>query len=324
MSKKLIAVAAAAALALTGLVAAPASATSAPIVTISDASVTGSVTASVAQVEATAAVNQANTANVLTHGTTTATGTRTTVKFTVAISDATARTVAVATAGGVKMLSTLSGTNKDSEGVTTLTATDNNVTTDIVFYAWTKSTTAGTVAITANGNTTVYYVKGTAGDAYNIVDAKFPTSVTTSAVSGATERVSFKLTDAFGNTLTSVTDGTAAGQVRLSVLGATTVNDITYNVTRKQFETYVYSGTTSTVAMSLALNATDLSDNGWAAPVKSAFATSSSASLSAQVTTLTAQVAALTASVTALTADYNSVAKKYNKLVKKSKRVALK
>jgi hypothetical protein len=324
MSKKLIAVAAAAALALTGLVAAPASATSAPIVTIADASVTGSVTAAAAQVESTAAVNQANTANVLTHGTTTATGTRTTVKFTVAISDATARTVTVTTAGGVKMLATLSGTDTDAAGVTTLTATDSNTTTDISFYAWTKSTTAGTVTISGNGNTTVYYVKGTAGDAYNIVDAKFPSNVTTSAVSGTTERVSFKLTDVFGNVLTSVTDGTSAGQVRLSVLGATTGPTVSYNVTRKQFETYVYSGTTSTVAMSLALNATDLSDNGWPKPVTSAFASVSSASLATQVTTLTAQVTALTAQVAALTADYNSVAKKYNKLVKKSKRVALK
>ena len=156
MSKKLIAVAAAAALALTGLVAIPASATTAPIVTIVDSSGSaGVVSNAAAQVEATAAVNQANTANVLTHNTTTAAGDRTTVKFTVAISDATARTVTVTTAGGVKMLATLSGTDTDAAGVTTLTATDSNVTTDIVFYAWTKSTTAGTVAITANGNTTV-------------------------------------------------------------------------------------------------------------------------------------------------------------------------
>ena len=328
MSKKLIAIAAAGALALAGLVGvAPASATTAPVVTIIDASTDSTDVSAAAQFSATAAVNQANTANVLTHGATSASGTRTTVKFTIKISEATSRSVTVTTAGGVKMLSTLSGTDKDSAGITTLTQSDSTATPDIVFYAWTKSTTAGTVTVVGNGVTTVYYVKGTAGTPYNIVSAVFPTNVTSTTVSGATERVSFQITDVFGNTLTSVADGTAADQVKISALGAVNTSGgatVSYNTTRKQFEGYLNQATATTVAMNIAINATDLSDNGWPAPVKTAFSTAGSLSLASQVTTLTAQVATLNATVTALKADYNSVAKKYNKLVKKSKRVALK
>jgi hypothetical protein len=330
MSKKLIAIAAAGALALTGLVGvAPASANSAPVVTIIDASSDSTDVAANAQFSATAAVNQANTANVLTHGATSASGTRTTVKFTIKISEATSRSVTVTTAGGVKMLSTLSGTDKDSAGITTLTQSDSTATPDIVFYAWTKSTTAGTVTVVGNGITTVYYVKGTAGPAYNIVSPVFPTNVTSAATTTSAERVSFQITDVFGNTLTSAAAGTAADQVQINALGAATNTAgagmaVSYNTTRKAFEGYVNAATATTVAMNIAINATDLSDNGWPAPVKTAFSTASSVSLATQVTNLTAQVTALTAQVAALTADYNSVAKKYNKLVKKSKRVALK
>ena len=322
MSKKLIAIAAAGALALAGLVGvAPASALSAPVVTINDlSSVSGNVAAA-AQFSATAAVNGANTANVLTHGATTASADRTTVKFTIAISETISRSVTVTTAGGVKMLSTLSGTDKDSAGITTLTQSDSTATPDIVFYAWTKSTTAGTVTVVGNGITTVYYVKGTAGPAYNIVSPVFPTNVTSAATTTSAERVSFQLTDVFGNTLTSVTDGTAAGQVRINALGAATNTAdagmaVSYNTTRKAFEGYVNAATATTVAMNIALNATDLSDNGWPAPVATAFATSSSVSLATQVTNLTAQVKNLQDQLAALTASTVTKAK-YNKLVRK-------
>jgi hypothetical protein len=318
MSKKLIAMAAAGALALTALVGvAPASA-NAPVVTIIDASSDSTNVAAAAQFSATAAVNQANTANVLTHGATSAANQRTTVKFTITISEATSRSVAVTTAGGVKMLSTLSGTDKDSAGVTTLTASDSTATPDIVFYAWTKSTTAGTVTVVGNGVTTVYYVKGTAGAAYNVVSAVFPTNVTSGTTTGATERVSFQITDVFGNTLTSVADGTAAGQVKINALGAVTNGAgaaVSYNTTRKAFEGYVNGSTATTVAMNVSINATDLSDNGWPAPVATAFATSGSVSLATQVTNLTAQVTALTAQVAALKADYNALANRWNKRV---------
>jgi hypothetical protein len=325
MSKKLIAIAAASALALAGLVGvAPASATTSPIVTVIDASSDSTDVAAAAQLTATAAVNQANTANVLTHGATSAAGQRTTVKFTIKISEATSRSVTVTTAGGVKMLSTLSGTDKDSAGITTLTQSDSTATPDIVFYAWTKSTTAGTVTVVGNGVTTIYYVKGTAGPAYNIVSPVFPTNVTSAATTTSAERVSFQITDVFGNTLTSVAVGTAADQAQVAALGAA-VNTasagmgISYNTTRKQFETYVNAATATTVAMNLAINATDLSDNGWPAPVKTAFATATSVSLADQVTALTARVTALTAQVAALTADYNALAKKWNKNHKKPK-----
>jgi hypothetical protein len=331
MSKKLIAIAAAGALALTALVGvAPASA-SAPVVTIIG-SLSDSDVAASAQFSATPAINGANTANVLTHGAAPTTDTnRTTVKFTITISEAISRSVTVTTAGGVKMLSTLSGTDKDSAGVTTLTTSDSTATPDIVFYAWTKSTTAGTVTVVGNGVTTVYYVKGTAGPAYNIVSPVFPTNVTAAATTGATERVSFQITDVFGNTLTSAAAGTDPNEVQINALGALSLTagmEVSYNTTRKQFEGYVNAATATTVAMNIDLKATDLSDNGWPAPVKSAFATSASVSLADQVTALTARVTILTAQVAALTADYNRLATRFNKRydLKKApvKKVALK
>jgi hypothetical protein len=330
MSKKLIAVAAAAALALTALVAVPASANTAAIVTINDASATGVTT--VATSAATPAINHANTANVLKHSaSSTAAGDRTAVKFTVAISEATARAISVKSGAGVKVLSTLfeaDGTTalKSGAGTDTLTATDSNTTTDLVFYAYTNSTTEGTVAITANNNTTVYYVVGTAGLPYNIVSPKFPSNVTTATQSTATERVSFQITDVFGNVLKSAVAGNTAdaSQVDVTSLGSTDPIAVTYNTTRKQFESYAYGATGTTVALSIAITAVDLSDNGWPKPVKSAFSTVSAADLAGQVTALTAQVATLTSTVATLTSDYNALAKKWNKGKKKSKRVALK
>jgi hypothetical protein len=80
--------------------------------------------------------------------------------------------------------------------------------------------------------------------------------------------------------------------------------------------------------MSLDLTATDLSTNGFAKPVKTAFTSVSAADLATQVTTLTAQVTLLTAQVVALTADYNRLATRFNKRydLKKApvKKVALK
>jgi hypothetical protein len=102
---------------------------------------------------------------------------------------------------------------------------------------------------------------------------------------------------------------------------------VEYSDTTERHQGKLTAGDTAgTIAVSMQLAGSATADQiaAFGTPVRTYFATISSASLAGQVTALTAQVATLTASVTALKADYNSVAKKYNKLVKKSKRVALK
>ena len=68
------------------------------------------------------------------------------------------------------------------------------------FYVYTKSTTVGTVTITNAGNVYVYYVKGTAGPAYNL-----DTTVATNANTSAVVEYSTKVTDVFGNIPTATT-----------------------------------------------------------------------------------------------------------------------
>jgi len=319
MSKKLIALAAAAALALTGLVATPASATSITGVVIdAEASVSASHSSNTsADVPA-----SAMTSRTLDYSASNSTS-RNVVRYVVTTASAT--TVSVTSAGGVKVIKDLA----DADGVaykidTTVASTGVSGSTTasnltFTFYAFTTSTTAGSVVISTPSSSLTFYVKGLAGAAYNLGSVKFPTSI----VQGETEAdstavISYNLTDVFGN---AITTGTAPA---LTALGATASTSTTYSTTRKVWEAVVYNATASSVAMALNLTATDLSTNGFAKPVKTAFSSVSAASLATQVTTLTAQVAALTATVSALTTDYNALATKYNKLVKKSKRVAKK
>jgi hypothetical protein len=318
MSKKLIALAAAAALALTGLVATPASATSITGVVIdAESSVTASHTATTdADVPA-----SAMTSRTLDYFSSSST-TRNVVRYVVTTASAT--TVSVKSTGGVKVIKDIA----DADGVaykidTTVAGTETSGSTTagsptFTFYAFSTSTTAGSVVISTPTSSLTYYVKGKAGAAYNLTSVKFPTSVVQGeAEADSTAVISYKLTDVFGN---EITTGTAP---TLTALGAT-ASGSTYSTTRKVWEAVVYSATASSVAMSLNLTATDLSTNGFAKPVKSAYASVSASDLAGQVTTLTAQVATLTTAVATLTADYNALATKYNKLVKKSKRVAKK
>jgi hypothetical protein len=329
MSKKLIAVASAAALALSALVGmAPASA-SAPTIKVED----GATVYTNSTTKASAAVNRANTANELTFGTT-----GTVIKFTVTNPLATSSTITVNSDLGVRVLTTLTDANDDAlasgAGSLSLTGSDSTATNDFVFYAYTNSTTAGSVSINVNANTSIHWVKGTAAAAYNLVAVKFPASVTGGTVTGTTKDVvSFEVTDVFGNKLDNVASGTAvgvAGTVFVGALGAT-ADAVIYSTTKKLYESKIHTSTSTSVAMNVKITATDLSANGWPKPVDTAFSAVNAADLATQVTALTAQVAALTAQLGLSRLKENSVTqKKYNTLVRKwnaafpSNKVALK
>jgi hypothetical protein len=324
MSKKLIAVASAAALALTALVAVPANAATISSVTVTHSGSTAgeALTSHTDADSAVKAATWASARNVV-FGTDAASysATRTAVRFAVLTTDSSS--VVVTATGGVKLATAVSVAGvalKVDAGSTTLTGATtagSSTTLTYTFYAWTTNTTAGKVVIETPNSKNTYFVKGTEGPAYNIASATFPTSLYT----GQTDaKVTYTLSDAYGNI---IADGT-----KLTPTGfGTTFNAATYSTTTKLYSSTLGSITGDNVALQLSLKAfddTDYTTVGFAKPVSSAFKLVSAASLSAQVTALTAQVATLQASVAALTADYNSVAKKYNKLVKKSKRVALK
>ena len=316
MSKKLIAVAAAAALALTGLVSAPASASAITNVTIYSSGNNSGTALTAGHTDSDSAVT-ANTfaaaRNVVFNTSPTNAATRTAVRFDVNTAAA-ASAINVTSTGGVKIIAAIASTTKVDGGVTALNGSTVAGALTYTFYAWSTSSTAGTVVIDTGASKMTFYVKGVTGPAYNIVTPTWPKSLPQSSTTG---KVTFGLTDAYGNPV-------SVAVPTVTALGAT-AGAVTYNSTSKVFEsTLTVSATATSVALQIAITAADLSDNGFALPVDVAFSTVASGSLSTQVTALTAQVAALTATVAGLTADYNSVAKKYNKLVKKSKRVALK
>jgi hypothetical protein len=318
MSKKLIAVAAAAALALTGLVAAPASASAITNVTVYHSGSAQGTALTAGHTDSDSAI-QPNTfaaaRNVLFSTSYTDAATRTAVRFDVNTAAA-ASAINVTSTGGVKIIAAIASTTKVDGGVTALNGSTVAGALTYTFYAWSTSSTAGTVVIDTGASKMTFYVKGRVGGVYNIATPTWPKSLPQSS---NTNKVTFAITDAYGNAVTS-----AGAEVALTGLGATATAPA-YSTTSKLWEsTLTVSATATSVALQIALTATDLSANGFAEPVAVAFSTVASGSLSAQVTALTAQVAALTATVAGLTADYNSVAKKYNKLVKKSKRVALK
>jgi hypothetical protein len=327
MSKKLIAIAAAAALALTGLVATPANAT-----TITQIVVTHGGTASGNTVEATAnnttltssqtssdsafTIASDNTDRKVYFGSPTDAVTRNAVRA--VVTTGAAATLSISSTAGVKVAATLTDSAgaaiAHDGGAVSLSGTTVTGALTYTFYAWTTSTTAGSVTVDSGSSKFVFYVKAKVGPAYNLVDVTYPASLYT----GQTDaKITWKLTDQWGN---AVSTGTGIQPTGFGASYAVA----TYSATTKLWSSAISAVAESNVAMNVAMSPNDLSANGFAKPVKSSFKMLSAGDLSAQVTALTAQVATLTASVSALTADYNSVAKKYNKLVKKSKRVALK
>jgi hypothetical protein len=326
MSKKLIAIAAAAALALTGLVATtPASAL--PVVN----NATGA-----AFVSAEGATSGAGTSAdpfldaVPTSGTVTSTSATTTEVLRMSISSTLkSRPVTVTATAGIKLLDEAgNATNKytatSGKDTLTLTTTSAGAAT-FVAYATTTSTGVITVSITDSStppvtDVTQVYVKGVAGSAYAIKSVTAPTSV---APEGKGTFVAV-LVDAWGNVVetgelavTVVGGGTGTALVDESST-AGTANKMVWSATTKRHAGILTAGKTAgqiAVSAQLAGDATTDQVAAFGTPVRTYFTVLTTASVAAQVTALTAQVATLTASVTKLTADYNALAAKWNKRV---------
>jgi len=164
----------------------------------------------------------------------------------------------------VPALATASAPVTASSGSSALTINVGTGTT-AEFYVYTKTTTVGTVSVTVGGNTTTYYVQGTAG-ALNSIALTAPTSG--AAGTAATLKVSGY--DVFGNL-----KGGATINTLVSSNGAATATALTTDTavatlgTKEQTVTLPASG--SVVVTAYATVATAVT--GLSAPVGSVVAT---------------------------------------------------
>jgi hypothetical protein len=313
MSKKLIAVAAAAALALTGLVGTT-SASALTVVTTASAgsnllvdgiTKTGSGTNALPYL---VAVPEAGTV---------AAGSL--MKFTVS-SDVKSRAISVTATSGIKLLDAPGdATNKytAASGAASWSST-TDAAGAAVFYAFPTTTTKGLVTVTLDGDITQVYVTGVAGAAYDITSVTLP-----SLEAEGTDVIIATVTDAFGNAVT-------AGSLTVARVGTGTSSGatyVTYSTTTKRWEGSITAGTSAgslAVGLTIAgLTATADQKAAFGDPANTSFGVIA-VSAKGDIKTVKAELAIVKAAVATLTADYNALANKYNKLVKKSKRVALK
>jgi hypothetical protein len=323
MSKKLIAVASAAALALTALVGvAPASANTFSVEVqktsgenLAQSSATTRITAT--GITAAAAYNvNVPSANVL--RSVTSQSLTTAAEFHVTTTTARGEVTVTAT-GGVRLL-----TETQLASVLTTVATGTTSLTDFsssskfLFYAYNTSTTAGTVVISNAGNSRTIFLAGESDWAYSL-KLSGPASVGP----GGNIDISGTIVDAFGNNLTTPLTS-AADHFDFAQVGVTAAPTLTYTAATQTYRFRAVAPTTAIpVALQIALDSTiaPTAVTAFGTPVASQFFT-------VQVTDLAVAVASLTAQVAALTADYNKLAERWNKRfdLKKApkKKVALK
>lgn len=295
LKKPLIAIASAVALVTSALVAAPANAAISAALTVNNVAVTAAATTADPVLLPVPADNSVDSADAL--------------KVVVTVA---ANTTVSASATGVKLVSaiaTVATPVTASAGAATFSANSGSGTT-VTFYAFTTSTTAGSVVVTVGGDSTTYVVKGTEGAAYTLV-----ASVPTVAGLGVDVDFTATVTDVFGNAVTNAT-------ITTSVLRGTVKTALTYDATDKRYEGVI---TTPTVAGAVAgiskITATDVA--GLAKATTEVPFSIAAADLATQVVTLSADVAAKTAEIASLKAKYNALVKKYNKKVVKKYQVKL-
>ncbi len=204
----------------------------------------------------------------------------------------------VVAATNAKVLTSLTNAKSDS-GTTSLTvSTGTGNTADI--FVFTTTTATGSVTVTANNVTTTYFVKGSAGTAYNLA-VKAPATVN---VSGTAE-LTATTTDVFGNEVTNAT-------ISATVIRGT-VTAFAYDATDKRYEsTLTVPATPGSTVISHTISASAVV--GLPKPVVEVISTIVAADLAGQVATLQAELDALKAELAAskLLAEDNK--KKYNAL----------
>lgn len=190
--------------------------------------------------------------------------------------------VSVVSAGGaliVPALHTTAAPVTSAAGVTSYSVNTGTGTT-AEFYVFTKTTATGTVTITNGGNVYVYYVKGTAGSAYNLDTTVAPSASTSSIVEYST-----KVTDVFGNIVASSTPTVTV--IGGTISTASSASDATTGISKVSV---TYPATAGQAAINLAITATDV--DGLPAAVKSVTKFVTVSDLATVNASLTAQLAA--------------------------------
>lgn len=237
-----IAVAVVAAMTMTTLVATSANATT-PVLSVNGSTVTTGLTAAnpvVIPVPADNSVDSTDTVRVAFTGLETG-------------------TVISAVATGVTIvpaLATVSAPVNASAGSSTISINTGTGTT-AEFYVYTKTTNVGTIVVTRGGNTFTYYVKGSAGAAYNL-SLTAPDSVNISSVN----KVYVRTTDVFGNPVVTTTPTVT---VINGTVGSVSVSDTATGTFAFDLTSLA---TTGTAGVSSAITATDVT--GLPAAVKNA------------------------------------------------------
>ena len=316
MSKKLIAVASAAALALAALVGAPASAATFAVAVTENVGGTGSAADPFTINVPTANVVRGQLSTETNGGSSGSSA----VKIEVTASLATNTTTATAT-GGIKLVTTADEL-ADNKPATTGTASFSAVGATVTFYATNTSTTAGTVTITEGGNTRVIYIKGLSTGGYTLA-----LTGPTSAAQGGSYKMVATVTDMFGNPTTGLTaasfNTSGSGAVAAAIVetvAATSLTSGVYNVTAPVGSIATAGPGLITLALIAPQTAVaafgDLTDSATLV-VNSTDPAAALTAAQSQVATLTAQVATLTAQLAASRTKANSVTKKrWNALVR--------
>jgi len=166
------------------------------------------------------------------------------------------------------------------------------------FYVYTKTTAVGTVAVTVGGNTTTYYVQGTAG-ALNSIILNAPTSGAAGTV--ATLKVSGY--DVFGNLKSGATINTLVSSNGVATATALTTDSAVATLgTKEQTLTLPASGSVAITAYATVASAV----TGLSAPVGAVNATIVVRDLASELAVVSAQLAAANASLAAEKAAHDA------------------
>jgi hypothetical protein len=323
MSKKLIAVASAAALALSALVAMPSAAAVGPFaVTVTGQETTNQVTRTGAT--STNPLQIMVPSNDVIRSVATAAdavpaGSSTALRLAIVTPGAT-DAITITSTGGVKVLTDTQfadAATTSATGVQSLTVPAANG--DAVIYVYTTSTTAGTVVISAAGSSRTLHVQGISTVANNVYKLAFTASA--SAAIGGTIAVTGTVRDMFDNLLTPTAANLTVKTLGGNLTGADVApTDFLVNATTKVV-TFTVPSTTTATTLAVSIVAKTPADSVTAFPgrVVSQFATVSIQDQAAQVTALTAQVASLQAQLAALQIikDRKVSKLKYNRLARK-------
>jgi len=208
--------------------------------------------------------------------------------------------VSFASTGGVRIVLALDNAPTApvlaSAGTTTHSATSQGAA--LTVYAFTTSTATGSVTITNGAYSTIVYVKGIAGSAYN-VGLTVPSAVAV----GIIPSVAVNVTDVFGNavggeTVTATLIGAtwADASISKSILTATAANvsaDSTLTLGSRAEKLATAVAGTVTVAATGAASATAVT--GLPAPVKAVVGSFTVTDLNGTINALNARIAGLTA-----------------------------